>query len=132
MFETTVANPQHYMTDHESYDGRKYYADDTAGGYYTVRLAILEKLRELKRQASVLALRFITDEYTMPLGVWCTREAARKAVANKPIEFSSKELLINYAQSLVKKKFGYNVEYILKDSILLRNIKSQSKLSQFV
>ena len=95
-------------------------------------MGILEKLKEIKKQASVLALRFITDEYTMPLGVWCTREAARKAVANKAIEFSSKELLINYAKALIKKKFGYNVEYILKNSILLKNIKEQKKLQQFL
>ena len=137
LFETYVpqnwnfAKPLRYGTDFERYDGRRYYAHNTAGGYYTVRLAILEKLEEMKRQASVLALRFITDEYTMPLGVWCTREAARKAVFNKPIEFSSKELLINYAKALVKKKFGYNIGYILRNSILLRSIKQQKKLMQF-
>ena len=126
------SKPLRYTTDYESYSGRKEYAFGTAGGYYTVRLAILEKLKELKRQASVLALRFITDDYTMPLGVWVTRESTRKAVANKPIEFSSKELLINYANALVKKKFGYNAEFILKNSTILGNIKEQRKLQQFL
>lgn len=138
LFETYVpqswdfGKPLRCTTDYESNYGREEYAFDTVGGYYTVRLAILEKLKGMKRQASVLALRFITDEYSMPLGVWCTREAARKSVANKPIEFNSKELLINYAKALVKKKFGYNVEYILKNSVLLRNIKQQKKLAQFI
>ena len=120
-----------YTTDYESYSGRKYYAENTAGGYYTVRLAILEKLKEMKRQASVLALRFITDEYTMPLGVWVTREATRKSVNSKPIEFASKELMITYAKHLIRKKFNVNIEDILGHSLLLQNIKKQSKLTQF-
>ena len=121
-----------YSTDYENYYGRKEYASTTAGGYYTVRLAILEKLKEMKRQASVLALRFITDEYTMPLGVWCTREAARKAVAKKPIDFSSKELMLEYAKKLVKRKFNYDADYLLRASKLFKNIKQQTKLEKFL
>ncbi|MDP3765666.1 MAG: hypothetical protein Q8R04_04070 [Nanoarchaeota archaeon] len=124
--------PLRYTTDYESHYGRKEYAFGTVGGYYTVRLAILEKLKEMKRQASVLALRFITDEYTMPLGVWCTREAARKAVANKPIEFSSKELMLEYAGKLIKRKFNYNAGYLLDSSRLLKNIKQQKKLEKYL
>lgn len=138
LFETYVPSGWNFgrqlrcTTDHEGYGGRKNYAENTVGGYYTVRLAILEKLKEMKRQASVLALRFITDEYTMPLGVWVTREAARKAMNDKPIEFSSKELMIAYAKNLIKKKFNYNADYLLNYSKLLRNIKQQKKLIQFI
>jgi len=121
-----------HTTDYESYSGRKLYASNTVGGYYTVRLAILEKLKEMKRQASVLALRFITDEYTMPLGVWVTRESARKTVSSKPIEFSSKELMLDYARKLIKRKFNYNIDYLLSSSILLKNIKQQTKLVKFI
>jgi len=121
-----------HTTDYESYSGRKLYASNTVGGYYTVRLAILEKLKEMKRQASVLALRFITDEYTMPLGVWVTRESARKTVSSKPIEFSSKELMLDYARKLIKRKFIYNIDYLLSSSILLKNIKQQTKLVKFI
>jgi len=132
LFETLVSNPNNSMTDYEPYEGRKYYAEQTAGGYYTVRLAILEKLNEMKKQGSVLALRFVTGDYTLPLGVWVTREAARKALSMKPIEFSSKELLIKYTKLLVKKKFDINLDNILKQSILLKNIKQQSKLIKFL
>ena len=86
----------------------------------------------MKKQASALALRFITDEYTMPLGVWVTREATRKAVSNKSIEFSSKELMLEYARKLIKKRFNYNVDYLLKESISFKNIKQQKKLMQFI
>jgi len=132
LFETTVKNPEHYMKDHEFYDGRKYYADNTAGGYYTVRLAILEKLNKMKRQGSCLALRFVTGDYTLPLGVWVTREAARKAMNSKPIEFSSKELMLIYANKLIKRKFGFDVDIYLKKSVLLKEMKNQSKLAQFL
>jgi len=138
LFETYVpsnwnfSKALRYSTDYESYDGRKNYAGTTAGGYYTVRLAILEKLKQMKKQASVLALRFITDEYAMPLGVWVTREAARKAMNGKPIEFSSRELMLEYARKLVKRRFNYNADYLLGASRLLKSIKQQKKLAQFV
>lgn len=132
LFETLVSNPDNTMTDHEPYEGRKYYAEQTAGGYYTVRLAILEKLNEMKKQGSVLALRFVTGDYTLPLGVWVTREAARKSMASRSIEFSSKELMLEYAKKLVKKKFDLDLSRILEKSLLLKEIKNQSKLVKFL
>jgi len=138
LFETYVPNNNNFnsdlrwTTDYESYYGRKDYASNTVGGYYANRLSVLEKLNEIKRQASVLALRFITDEYSMPLGVWTVREATRKAVNNKPIAFSSKELMITYAKNLIKKKFNFNLDKILERSILLKSIKQQKKLIKFI
>ena len=132
LFEMAVSNPNNFMTDYEQYEGRKYYADNTAGGYYTVRLAALERLNEMKKQGSVLALRFITGDYTLPLGVWVTREAARKSMNSKPLEFSSKELMIEYARKLVKKKYNFDLDNILNQSMLLKNIKQQSKLVKYL
>ncbi|MCP3683451.1 MAG: hypothetical protein GY861_12260 [bacterium] len=120
-----------YTTDYESYDGRKKYAEECAGGYYAARLPILEKMCEQKRQASVLCLRFISSEYAVPLGVWVVREAVRKALASKPIEFSSKELMLGYAQLKIKKKFGYDLENLLKVSHLMKRQK-QKRLSTFL
>ena len=68
----------------------------------------------------------------MPLGVWVTRESTRKAMNNKPIEFSSKELMLEYARKLIKKRFNYNVDYLLHESKLLKNIKHQAKLEKFI
>ncbi len=138
LFETHIPATQQwgaqlrYTTDHETFEGRSGYARETVGGYYTVRLAILEKFRELKRQGTVIALRFITDEYTMPLGVWVTREAARKALEGNGIEFSSKELMLDYAQKLTKKKFNADVNCLLNNSTMLRNLKTQQKLAAFL
>ena len=139
LFETYLANPVNpwskngfmYSTDYENYEGRKEYAEETAGGYYSVRLASVEKLKEIKRQAQVLALRFITPEYNVPLGVWVTREAARKALQNRPIEFSSKELMLKYAEELIKRKFNFDLNLLLDKSLLLKNLKQQPKLTKF-
>jgi DNA repair protein NreA len=132
LFEMHVSNENKFMNDYEPYKGRKYYAENTAGGYYTVRLAALEKLNKIKRQGSVLALRFITGDYTLPLGVFVTREAARKSMESKPIEFSSKELMLEYAKKLAKKKFNINLKNLLNKSTLLKEIKQQSKLINYL
>lgn len=122
-----IASPSgNYGNDYESYKGRKNYAEETAGGYYAARLAVLEKLRKIKRQASVLLLRFITEKYPLPLGVWVVREAARNAMKGKKIEFESKELMLKYAILNAKKKFGINLNKILKKSRLMKSFHKSS------
>ncbi len=89
--------------DYEYPQGRKKYASNTAGGYYATRLPILEHFIKNKRQGRVLAIRVITKEYTVPLGVWVVREATRKAILELEKEHdqpnTKKELL-----ELVKKR----------------------------
>jgi hypothetical protein len=139
LFETYLnlkANPWSksglaYSTDYENYRGRKTYAEETAGGYYACRLPILEKMKELKRQGAILALRFITPDYNVPLGVWVCREAARKSSQSKPITFSSERLMLDYARSFIKRKFGFDLDLLLKESKLIKNKTSQKKLSEF-
>jgi len=126
-----VENKINHTTDHEFYEGRKSYAENCVGGYYSVRLAILEKLKSMKRQATVLTLRFITDDYAVPLGVWVTREAARKALMNKSIVFEDRETMLEYAKALAKKKWGYDAGNLYRESVLLKNMKSQMKLRKF-
>ncbi|MCM2325474.1 MAG: hypothetical protein NDI94_03355 [Candidatus Woesearchaeota archaeon] len=139
LFETYVGNTENFdpgvvetSTDHEGYAGRKDYASNTVGGYYAARLGILEHLKEKKRQSSVLALRFITDEYYMALGVWVVREATRASLRNKPISFSSKELMIKYSESIIKKKFGFDASGLINRSVLLNSMKHQSKLNRYI
>jgi len=139
LFETMVdraVNPWskknlRYSTDYEGFNSRTDYAEECAGGYYTVRLAILEKLKSMKRQAGVMALRFITDEYTTPLGVWVTREASRKSLASKPITFSDKDLMLTYAKHFAKKKFGIDLENLLKNSRLLKETGRQKRVMEY-
>ena len=66
-------------SDYEGYDGRTAYVDETAGAYYAARLGVLEYLTERDRQAKVLVLRHVSDEYWGPVGVWQIRESVRNA-----------------------------------------------------
>ncbi|WP_336362769.1 DNA repair protein NreA [Halalkalicoccus salilacus] len=67
-------------SDYEGYEGRTGYVDGgTAGAYYAARLAALEHLAERGRQAKVLVLRHVSDEYWGPVGVWQIRESVRNA-----------------------------------------------------
>ena len=139
LFETYIdykVNPwskagHFYSTDYEGYEGRKEYAEETAGGYYACRIGILEKMKEVKRQHSCLALRFISSEYNVPLGVWVCREATRKSLQEQPLSFGSQELMLQYATELIKRKFGFEIDVLLNESKLLKEKKEQRKLDQF-
>ncbi len=129
--EWNVSDKYQFMTDYEPYHGKKTYAENCGGGYYASRLPIVEKLATLKRQASVLTLRFITGEYAVPLGVWVVREAVRKTMNCRPLEFGSKGLMLDYVKNLVRKKFNFEIEIILRNSLLIKNIGQQLKITQF-
>jgi hypothetical protein len=130
LFETALKYGE-FMTDYEGYYGRKNYAINTVGGYYAARFAILQQLKEQKRQASVLALRFITDEYWAPLGVWVVREATKKSMNSEPIDFPDKESMMKYAIDFVKETFNYDLNKILGESVLVKSLKTQKKLNEY-
>ncbi len=69
--------------DMEDLNGKKCYSS-LAGGYYAARLAALEHLDKMRKQASVFMIREITPQYWAPLGVWVVREAARNALSLPP------------------------------------------------
>ncbi len=116
-----------YSTDDEGFCGRKGYAENCAGGYYTVKMAIAEHLVREKKQNKALALRFITNEYVLPLGVWVTRETARKALESKPIKYSTKEAMINDAKKFAQ-ELGVDITPILQKSKLL----TQKTINNFI
>jgi hypothetical protein len=127
-----ISSTVQFSTDYENYEGRKSYAEQCAGGYYAARLPILEKLKEIKKQATILVFRFITGEYSMPLGVWVVREATRKSINQKPLNFGSQELMIEYARKLSNKKFGIDLDTVLSKSIILNKLKTQKNLMNFI
>lgn len=139
LFETYMPNASwnqksevSFTTDYEGFKGRKDYAHNCAGGYYAARLPILEFLKRNKKQATVLVLRFITGEYTCPLGVWVVREATRKAINGKQHFFETKEQMLDYARFIVNKKFSYNADNLLKESMIYKNSKTQQKLNSYL
>ena len=126
-----LSDTYQFSTDYESWEGRKNYADNTAGGYYAARLPILEYLKKNKIQASCLVFRFITGEYTVPLGVWVVREATRKSIAGKRMEFVSKDDMLLFAKKLAKLKFNYDLDVLIRQSKLLKNFTKQTRLKNF-
>ena len=91
----------------------------------------IEKLKQIKRQSSVLVIRFETEEYYASLGVWVVRSAARKALSNTPKTFDSQENLLNYLKKAVYEKFKYNISIILNRSLMVNSILKQKNLSSF-
>ncbi len=121
-----------WETDEEGYDGRKQYATETVGGYYAARLSILERLRHDKRQAAVLALRFVTTDYTAPLGVWVVREAVRKAMTSTPLTFPDRAAMEQYVIAQCKREFSFDVTGTLRGkSVLLKRLRSQTRLAKW-
>ena len=130
LFEMQTRSPE-YMHDFEGYYGRKSYAHETAGGYYAARISILQRLKAMRRQATVLALRLVTDDYWAPLGVWVVRCSVQKAMENKPMNFDSKEKMLEYVKKFAKEKFSYDLSNVLKRSEMLKQVKIQKKISEF-
>jgi len=126
-------NPSNEMkasTDFESYSGRKTYASNTAGGYYATRLPILKYLNNIKRQASVLAIRLETPSYWAALGVWVVRESVKKALQTG-MKFDSREELLDAAKKVAKIKYDFDSSGILDRSKLLKQIKEERRLVEW-
>lgn len=113
--------------DFEFYEGRKNYAFNVAGGYYAARLAAVEYLQKIKKQASVIVFRTIGAEYHTSLGVWQVRENCRNGMQQKPMIFSDKNLLKQYLQQKIQQPS----ELFFRDSRLWDKLTKQTRLFQF-
>jgi hypothetical protein len=69
--------------DSEGYSGRTTYPS-IGGCYYASRLATVEFLDRIRRQAKALVLREIHPQFPLPLGVWFVRECVRRMFNQKP------------------------------------------------
>ncbi len=117
-----------YMSDYENYDGRSSYAENTAGGYYAVRIAVAEYLVREKRQASAIVFREIFGDLGTPsLGVFKCRETARDALSKKPLSFGSLELALKYLET----KLTIPMNFWIKGSRLLDGFYHQKRLADF-
>ncbi|MEK6957457.1 MAG: hypothetical protein AABW99_00545 [archaeon] len=116
-----------FMTDYEFYAGRKDYAENTAGGYYAVRIAIAEQLEKRKKQATALVFREIGDAGTPALGVWKCRNTVRAALDKKPLTFSTVNLALDY----IATKLTVPIKYYKKNSKILDVLAHQRTLLDF-
>ena len=133
LFEYGVRNGEvkGEWTDFEDYFGRKNYASNSVGGYYSVRLSVLEYLRKIKRQASVFIIRFETEEYWANLGVWVTRNCARRAMDSEFISFHTRENALDFMKNSAMNKMKIDVNYVFKRSKLLNMVKEQRGLKDY-
>lgn len=89
------------LQEYEGFRGKKGYAEKEAGGYYASRLAVLEFLYKIRKQAKAIVFREVYEGYVIPVGVWEVRENVRNAFRKKPRIFSSlKEALADIASRL--------------------------------
>ncbi len=113
------------LQDSEGYRGRKDYALNITGAYYAARLSVLEHLKRMRRQATVLVYREITEEYWAPLGVWVIRETVREAMKSSPERFDTLQKAIDRITD------GVRVKNWLNSSRLLREVATQRTLLDF-
>ncbi|UCG03032.1 MAG: hypothetical protein JSW11_03400 [Candidatus Heimdallarchaeota archaeon] len=107
-------------TDTEGPKGRTSYATNTVGGYYAARLAVLEKLFQLRRKAAVIAFREVGKGYAIPLGVWAVRENMRQALRNPSKKFPSLDAALTFihSQLTIPMKYYHQKSPLLKQKTL--------------
>lgn len=118
------------ISEYESADGRSSYAIQQGGGYYASRLPVLEKLVDLKRQATVVAFREIYEDYYLPVGVWEVRENVRHALMDKDKKFQSFSSLQEALAHIDTQLRTPATEWIRK-SVVLKKKLFQKTLADF-
>lgn len=112
----------YFTAEHEGWTGRKGYAKQQAGGYYAARLAVLEGLDRLHRQATVVSFREVSEGYIIPLGVWIVRETARSAFDGVAAKFNTRAEALGY----VKQRLRLPINQYIKRSQILRQKRLDS------
>ena len=110
--------------DDEPYKGRSDYAKSQVGGYYASRLAVVEALNKMRKQAKVIVFREIGEGYSIPLGVWQVRENVRNAFKQKSMKFTSKQEALEHVSKRIKLQIN---EYVKRSKIL-----QQRRLGDFL
>ena len=95
------------------------------GAYYSARLAVLEYLTEIQRNARVVVIRWITSEYWAPLGTWVIREVTRQAMRDPPAHYPD----IPSVTTATSATLG--MDRWAAHSTLLPLIRTQKSLSDF-
>jgi len=120
-FIGVLGNEKVLFSSWESYKGRKEYAE-IGGCYYSTRLAVMEKLEEMKMQAGAIVFRESYPGY-IPTGVWLVRESVRESLRNNPMVFHD----MNSALNNISKKLWLPFSAYRQQSVLLK----QSQLTRF-
>ncbi|MGD2201154.1 MAG: Nre family DNA repair protein [Candidatus Bathyarchaeota archaeon] len=114
------------ITDWEGYDGRSKYAS-MGGCYYSGRLAVLEHLIKVRRQARVFIIREAYPDYILPVGVWQVRENVRNAMQQPPLVYDTME----EALSRLRGRLSIPLESWMDAGFLLRQTLAQRKITDY-
>lgn len=115
-----ILTSQSVSLDYEFTEGRRKYASNVGGAYYAARLAVLEHLSGIRRQAAAIVLRTIGSEYYAPLGVWLIRETVRDAFNKRPAYYSSVEELVREEKTGIRNWDG--ISKVLKNAYVQKSI----------
>jgi hypothetical protein len=110
--------------DFEEFNGRKQYAYNVTGAYYTARLALCEHLEKIKRQAYCIVFREERPEYYAPLGVGILRELSRDIFNQQPES-------IPQALAQIQTRLKLPIEKFTSQSNLLKKYKQQTRLNKW-
>ena len=114
-------------SSYEGFKGRSTYAE-ISGGYYAARLAVAEKLNKLNKQAIVLILREIHENYSVPVGVWNIREHLRESLKKEPTVLNN----INDIYNLISKYLTVPVKNWKENSKILKGILTQKRINEYI
>ena len=129
-YPKTLWNPDEknvaIVADWEPYKGRSKYAS-MGGCYYSGKLAVLEQLEKVKRQARVFIFREAYPDYILPVGVWQVRENVRNAMKQEPRRYDT----LNGALGRVMGRLTIPLEKWVETGPLLKQILTQRKLTEY-
>lgn len=115
-----------FSADYEPFQGRKNYANHTHGAFYAGRLAVMEHLEKIRKQATVLIVREVKSEYSIPVGIWQLRESVRDAMKNNFESFVN----ISDAVKRIAERISVKDKWLPHSKIMIDR-KEQKKINQF-
>jgi hypothetical protein len=122
-------HPEPVITaDHEFYSGRTTYASHVTGAYYSARLAVVEHLTRIRRQAAAISFREVSSGYIVPLGVWVIRETVRDAFRRPPLIFET----LGAALNEIAGHFQTPLQNWIQTSAILDNTMKQRTLLDYI
>jgi hypothetical protein len=127
-FLHVLGNEELVYSDHERFAKKTDYSP-LGGCYYSCKMAVLEALASMKRQAGVIVLREALKGY-VPLGVFNVRENVRSALLQPSAEFED----LPAALSHLGEKFVLPMERFRSEGTLLQEMlhQRQSRLQEFL
>lgn len=109
-------NGFHIFADWELFKPKKEYSI-VGGCYYSCKFAVLEALKQMKKQAGAIVFREAHEQY-VPLGVFNVRENVRSAMAQKPREFEGFRQSLNY----ISTKLRLPISKFVDQGVLIRQM----------